>query len=96
MYQLRNMGDATWYSFTNSLNTFMGFIPSLIGALIALVVGWFISCFLARLIARGPTAKRFPHSDVYTPRMGDRFEPCVGNLLIGHIGPIGSMALYAL
>jgi hypothetical protein len=50
------MGDATYYSFTNSINTFMGFIPSLIGALIMLVVGWFISGFLARLIARGLNA----------------------------------------
>ncbi|HEY6403074.1 MAG TPA: mechanosensitive ion channel [Blastocatellia bacterium] len=56
MYQLRNMGDATWYSFTNSLNTFMGFIPALIGAIILLVVGWFISGLLARLIARGLNA----------------------------------------
>jgi hypothetical protein len=56
MYQLRNMGDATWHSFTNSLNTFMGFIPSLIGALIILVAGWFISGFLGRLIARGLNA----------------------------------------
>jgi hypothetical protein len=34
----------------------MGFIPSLIGALIVLVAGWFISGFLARLIARGLNA----------------------------------------
>jgi hypothetical protein len=34
----------------------MGFIPSLIGALILLVAGWFISGFLARLIARGLNA----------------------------------------
>src|SRR5882672_1648986 len=56
MYQLRNMGDATWYSFTQALSTFMGFLPSLIGALIVLIVGWFIAGFLARLIARGLNA----------------------------------------
>jgi len=56
MYQLRNVGEATWYSFTQALNTFMGFIPSLIGALIVLVIGWFIAGFLARLIARGLNA----------------------------------------
>lgn len=56
MYQLRNMGDATWYSFTNSLNTFMTFVPRLIGAIIVLVIGWFIAGFLARLIARGLNA----------------------------------------
>jgi len=56
MYQLRNMGEATWYSFTQALNTFMSFLPSLIGAIIVLVVGWFIAGFLARLIARGLNA----------------------------------------
>jgi hypothetical protein len=28
MYQLRNMGEATWYSFIQAPNTFMGFMPS--------------------------------------------------------------------
>jgi len=56
MYQLRNMGEATWYSFTQALNTFMSFLPSLLVALIVLVVGWFIAGFLARLIARGLNA----------------------------------------
>jgi hypothetical protein len=50
------MGEATWYSFTQALNTFMGFLPSLLGALIVLIAGWFIAGFLARLIARGLNA----------------------------------------
>lgn len=53
MNQLRNMGEATWYSFTQALNTFMSFLPSLLVALIVLIAGWFIASFLARLIARG-------------------------------------------
>ena len=53
MNQLRNMGEATWYSFTQALNTFISFLPSLLVALIVLVVGWFIASFLGRLIARG-------------------------------------------
>jgi small-conductance mechanosensitive channel len=56
MNQLRNMGEATWYSFTQALNTFMSFLPSLLVALIVLVVGWFIAGFLGRLIARGLNA----------------------------------------
>jgi len=56
MNQLRNMGEATWYSFTQALNTFMSFLPSLLVALIVLVAGWFIAGFLARLIARGLNA----------------------------------------
>jgi len=50
------MGEATWYSFTQALNTFMSYLPSLLVALIVLVVGWFIAGFLARLIARGLNA----------------------------------------
>jgi Mechanosensitive ion channel, conserved TM helix len=56
MNQLRNMGEATWYSFTQALNKFMSFLPSLLGALIVLIAGWFIAGFLARLIARGLNA----------------------------------------
>src|SRR5215813_1673009 len=56
MYQLRNLGEATWYSFTQALNTFMSYLPSLLVALIVLVIGWFIAGFLARLIARGLNA----------------------------------------
>jgi len=56
MNQLRNMGEATWYSFTQALNTFMSFLPSLLVALIVLVVGWFIAGSLGRLIARGLSA----------------------------------------
>jgi len=56
MNQLRNMGEATWYSFTQALNTFMSFLPSLLVAFIVLVVGWFIAGFLGRLIARGLNA----------------------------------------
>jgi hypothetical protein len=50
------MGEATWYSFTQALNTFISFLPSLLVAFIVLVVGWFIASFLARLIARGLNA----------------------------------------
>src|SRR5499426_2262637 len=56
MNQLRNMCEATWYSFTQALNTFISFLPSLLVALIVLVVGWFIASFLGRLIARGLNA----------------------------------------
>jgi hypothetical protein len=56
MNQLRNMGEATWYSFTQALNTFISFLPSLLVAFIVLVVGWVIASFLGRLIARGLNA----------------------------------------
>jgi Mechanosensitive ion channel, conserved TM helix len=53
MYQIRNMGEAIWQSFIQALSVFMSFLPALLGGLIVLIVGWFISSFLARLIQRG-------------------------------------------
>src|SRR5262245_9887157 len=53
MYQIRDMGGALWQSFTQALGVFMSFLPALLGALIILVVGWFIARFLAGLIERG-------------------------------------------
>jgi len=51
--QIRTTSDAVWLSFNNALNSFMTFLPALIGALIVLVIGWVISGFLARLIEKG-------------------------------------------
>ncbi len=53
MYQIRNIGEAIWQAFTQALGVFMSFLPALLGALIVLIAGWFISSFLARLIERG-------------------------------------------
>ncbi len=49
---IRDTGDAVWHSFLNSLNTFMSFLPALLGALIILIIGWVVSGFLARLIVK--------------------------------------------
>src|SRR5215510_6059210 len=53
MYQIRNLGEAIWQAFTQALSVFMSFLPALLGAIIVLIVGWFVSSFLARLIQRG-------------------------------------------
>lgn len=53
MNQLRNMGEALWYSFVNALNAVMSFLPSLLGALIVLILGWIIAATLASLVKRG-------------------------------------------
>ncbi|MGE0128439.1 MAG: small-conductance mechanosensitive ion channel [Blastocatellales bacterium] len=53
MNQLRDMGEAMWYSFTQALGAFMSFLPALLGALVILIVGWFIAKGVARLAERG-------------------------------------------
>lgn len=49
---IRETGEATFYSLRDALTHFLDFLPALIGALIILVVGWLLSGFLARLIER--------------------------------------------
>jgi hypothetical protein len=50
---VRTTGDAIFYSFTEALRNFMAFLPALLGALLILVIGWIVSSFLAKLIAKG-------------------------------------------
>ena len=49
---IRDTSEAVFYSFTNALVRFVSFLPALVGAAIILIVGWFISGFLARLIEK--------------------------------------------
>ncbi len=53
MNQLKDMGEAMWYSFTQALSSFMSFLPALLGSLVVLIVGWLIAGGLARLVERG-------------------------------------------
>ncbi len=50
---VRDTSEAILYSIYNALNRFVSFLPALIGALLILVIGWFISGFIANLIERG-------------------------------------------
>lgn len=50
---IRDTSEAIIYSLYNALMRFVSFLPALVGALIILIVGWFISGFLANLIERG-------------------------------------------
>ena len=50
---IRDTSEAILYSLYNALNRFISFLPALLGALLIVVIGWFISGFIARLIERG-------------------------------------------
>ncbi len=50
---IRDTSEAIYYSLYNALNRFISFLPALIGALLIVVIGWFISGFIANLIERG-------------------------------------------
>lgn len=50
---IRDTSEAIVFSLYNALMRLVGFLPALLGALIILVVGWFVSNLLARLIERG-------------------------------------------
>jgi hypothetical protein len=48
-----NWGDAVMVSVTQALSNFLSFLPSLIGAVVILVLGWIVSGILAGLIEKG-------------------------------------------
>lgn len=50
---IRDTSEAIFYSLTGALNRFISFLPALIGALIIIVIGWFVSGLIAKLIERG-------------------------------------------
>lgn len=50
---IKDTSEAIFYSLTNALYRFVSFLPALVGAAIILILGWFLSGFLANLIERG-------------------------------------------
>ncbi len=53
---IRDTSEAIVFSLYNALNRFISFLPALIGAILIVIIGWFISGFIARLIERGLNA----------------------------------------
>jgi len=49
----RDTSEAIVYSLYAALMHFVSFLPALVGAILILIVGWFISGLLAKLIERG-------------------------------------------
>lgn len=52
MQTVTDWGDAVLVSVTQALENFIGFLPSLVGAILVLVLGWILSGLLASLIER--------------------------------------------
>ena len=56
---ITDMGDAVLVAITDALRNFLGFLPSLVGALIVLIIGWIIAGIVARLVEGGLKAVGF-------------------------------------
>lgn len=56
---IRDTSETIYYSLTNAFVRFVSFLPALIGAAIILIIGWFVSGLLARLIERALKAVGF-------------------------------------
>jgi len=52
MLQLRTAGDSLLYSFSQALGQPGAFLPAFIGAVLLLVVGWWVASVLAKLVYR--------------------------------------------
>ncbi|HEY7590631.1 MAG TPA: mechanosensitive ion channel [Candidatus Limnocylindrales bacterium] len=50
---INDWGDAILLALTNALNTFLAAIPGVIGALLIILIGWFLSGIIGRLVSRG-------------------------------------------
>ncbi|HUF06883.1 MAG TPA: small-conductance mechanosensitive ion channel [Candidatus Binatia bacterium] len=50
---VQNWGDAVMVSATEALQNFLGFLPALVGAILILIIGWFLAGLLAGLVERG-------------------------------------------
>ena len=48
--EVSNWGDAIFLALSNALNTFLAAIPSIIGALVIIIIGWIIAGILARIV----------------------------------------------
>lgn len=59
MPQLANTGSNLLNLLLNAFNNFVSFIPTLLGALLVLIVGWMISGAVARLLEAGLTKMGF-------------------------------------
>lgn len=59
------MVDALWQSITGTARALITFLPNLLGAIVILVLGWFVSLLLSKLIERGLRAAGME-------RVGDR------------------------
>ena len=55
----RDTSEAIVYSLYNALMRFVSFLPALVGAVLILIVGWFVSDLLANLIERALKAVGF-------------------------------------
>lgn len=59
---VQNWGDAVLLSATEALSNFLGFLPALIGAILVLVIGWFLSGLIAGLVEKGLKLVGFEHA----------------------------------
>ncbi|MBO9541592.1 mechanosensitive ion channel [bacterium] len=87
--QITGWGAAAWAATGAALSNLLGWIPHLIGAIVVLLVGWWIASVLGKLTDRGLDAIHFDrwmaraHVDEAIARSGMRIEPSnlVGNLV---------------
>jgi hypothetical protein len=59
---INDWGDAVLVAVTEALSNVLGFLPSLAGAALILVLGWIISGFLGRLVESGLKRIGFEHA----------------------------------
>lgn len=77
---IEDWGDAIFLSLTNTINTLLAALPAIIGALLLLLIGWWLSGVLGRFTARalrGAGADRLfvRHAEGVYPEQAMRYQP---------------------
>jgi hypothetical protein len=60
--QVTTTATSIWSGLTTGFNSFMEFLPALIGAILVLVIGWFVAGLVAKLIERVLRAVKLEHA----------------------------------
>ncbi len=82
MSEVTTWGEALFLSLSNALNSFLNAIPQVIGALLIIIIGWFISNVLARIVRevleRGGADRLFAqHGGAVYGTRSSAFQPSV-------------------
>ncbi|TME48320.1 MAG: small-conductance mechanosensitive ion channel [Chloroflexi bacterium] len=80
-----NWGDAVLVSVTGALMAFLSFIPALIGAMLLVLIGWWIAAIVARLVERLLNSVGFEHAAERTGISGFISRTGAGQVRASHV-----------
>lgn len=87
MEQVTSFTNTLWTGLTSGFSSLMNFIPALFGAIVVLVVGWYISKFVGKIVERILSAAKFEsvveksHINDYLPQTKPGTKPKLTSII---------------